>query len=170
LYYKSAFKIRNALNNKYDVNNFNIYVAPSDYDMTKINFSDFKEVDTLSDDNNTLEMWSLNKIKKSFCRQIINVYDNKRKTDITDEDINNIITIFRNNKEPLLTFIYLIFISVFVKIETKTNLTINNGIGSDMHKLFSYDNTFFTSSIRKYLPGQKDIENIIDQHNESVKL
>ncbi len=141
---------------------FVIYFIPNNYDKTNIDTNtaeNFTSIDDLSN-STKLYKYSINNELFKSGKQLISTKKNKPMDEITDDDVKQLIIIFRKNPSPLIKYLQLLLIMPIVKLQTKTTITINEGLGKDFFDLFNVPNSF-TDDIKPYLPSGDMIPNMM---------
>jgi hypothetical protein len=150
--------------NDYEQNNdFIIYIIPSTFDITKLTNTN-SEIQNI---NNFTDVKSLDRPYKLGINQL-NIYlikdlilsaKNKNTTssalEISEQEIDNVVQIFINNREPVLKYLRLLLLGPFIKLYNNTDLTASSKIAVDLDEL-STPNKYFTSEMTPYLPPREN--------------
>ena len=131
--------------NDYEQNNdFIIYIIPSSFDITKLtntnseiqninNFTDIKKLDIPY-------KLGINQLNRYLIKGLILSAKNKNTTssvlEISEQEIDNVVQIFRNNRESVLKYIRLFLLGPIIKLYNNADLTASSKIVVDLDELF----------------------------------
>ncbi len=142
------------LNDYEKMNEFIIYSIPSSFDKTKINSTNTDIIFSKLEDSNILPYKiGLTRESRNIMRDII--IDSYSRTSgnpntISEQDIDNGIRIFKENKEALLKYCRLLLIGPFIKLDNNTDLSNTSKIVVDLINLLT-PNKYLTNEMSIYL-------------------